>query len=141
MFSCSLEPQLFIGFFFLFYFLFHSVQALNELCESQGWDIEVTAGHIGQIDVNIPWNALMSEDSSIELTDLYFELRPKSRPKDGASMIESMWSSMSSSMQLAKDCLQHEGNNGGAGSGLAGAQNPPMEGLERFAQIIDNGNV
>lgn len=78
----------------------------------------------------------MSEDSSIELTDLYFELRPKSRPKDGASMIESMWSSMSSSMQLAKDCLEHEGNSGG---GTAGAQNPPMEGLERFAQIIDNG--
>lgn len=122
----------------MFFCHFVVVQALNELCESQGWDIEVTAGHIGQIDVNIPWNALMSEDSSIELTDLYFELRPKSRPKDGASMIESMWSSMSSSMQLAKDCLEHEGNAGG-GSGAAGAQNPPMEGLERFAQIIDNG--
>lgn len=84
----------------------------------------------------------MSEDSFIELTDLYFELRPKSRPKDGASMIESMWSSMSSSMQLAKDCLEHEGNSGGTGGGsgsAAGAQNPQMEGLERFAQIIDNG--
>lgn len=105
---------------------------MNELCESQGWDIEVTAGHIGQIDVNIPWNALMSEDSFIEITDLYFELRPKCRPKDGvASMIESMWSSMSSSMQLAKDCLEHEAGGN--------AQNPPMEGLERFAQIIDNG--
>lgn len=108
---------------------------MNELCESQGWDIEVTAGHIGQIDLNIPWNALMSEDSSIEVTDLYFELRPKSRPKDGASMIESMWSSMSSSMQLAKDCLEHEGSGGNT----TGAQNPAMEGLERFAQIIDNG--
>lgn len=82
----------------------------------------------------------MSEDSFIELTDLYFELRPKSRPKDGASVIESMWSSMSSSMQLAKDCLEHEGNSGEAGGGgTAAAQNPPMEGLERFAQIIDNG--
>lgn len=102
------------------------------MCESQGWDIEVKAGHIGKIDVNIPWNALMSEDSFIEITELYFELRPKSRPKDGASMIESMWSSMSSSMQLAKDCLEHESG--------PNPQNPPMEGLERFAQIIDNGN-
>lgn len=112
---------------------------MNELCESQGWDIEVTAGHIGQIDLNIPWNALMSEDSSIEVTDLYFELRPKSRPKDGASMIESMWSSMSSSMQLAKDCFEHEGSGVGGGGSTTGAQNPAMEGLERFAQIIDNG--
>lgn len=101
------------------------------MCECQGWDIEVKAGHIGKIDVNIPWNALMSEDSFIEITELYFELRPKSRPKDGASMIESMWSSMSSSMQLAKDCLEHESG--------PNPPNQPMEGLERFAQIIDNG--
>lgn len=45
-------------------------------------------------------------------------------------MIESMWSSMSSSMQLARDCLEREGG--------ANTQNAPMEGLERFAQIIDN---
>lgn len=106
-------------------------QALNDLCENQGWDIEVKAGHIGKIDVNIPWNALMSEDSFVEITELYFELRPKCRPKDGASMIESMWSSMSSSMQLAKDCLEHESG--------PNPTNQPMEGLERFAQIIDNG--
>lgn len=109
--------------------LFYS-QALNELCESQAWDIEVTAGHIGKIVVNIPWNALMSEDTCIEVSDLYFEIRPKCRPKDGTSMIESMWSSMSSSMQLARDCLEREGG--------PTVQNAPMEGLERFAQIIDN---
>lgn len=48
-------------------------------------------------------------------------------------MLESMWSSMSSSMQLAQECLEKDedipmtpqGNN--------------MDGLERFAQIIDNG--
>lgn len=74
----------------------------------------------------------MSEDSFIEITDLYFELRPKCRPKDGTSMIESMWSSMSSSMQLAKDCLEHESSS---------PQNQPMEGLERFAQIIDSGKL
>lgn len=106
---------------------------MNDLCESQGWDIEIKAGNIGQIDVNIPWNALMSEDSLIEISDLYLEGRPKSRPKDGASMIESMWSSMSSSMQLARDCLEHE-------SGPS-SQNQPMEGLERFAQIIDSGEL
>ena len=107
-----------------------SFQALNELCENQAWDIEVTDGTIGQIVVNIPWNALLSEDSCIEITDLYLELRPKYRPKDGTTMIESMWSSMSSSMQLAKDCIAQEGGV---------SQISPMEGLERFAQVIDNG--
>lgn len=101
------------------------------MCENQGWDIEIKAGSIGQIDVNIPWNALMSEDSLIEISDLYLECRPKSRPKNGSSMIESMWSSMSSSMQLARDCLEHE--NGPS------THNQPLEGLERFAQIIDSG--
>lgn len=80
----------------------------------------------------------MKDDSFIKLTGLYFELRPKSRPKDGPSMIESIWSSMSSSMQLAKDCLEHEGIGDGS---TAGAQNTPMEGLERFAQVIDNGKA
>lgn len=75
----------------------------------------------------------MSEDSFIEITGLYFELRPKSRRKDCASVIESIWSSMSSSMQLARDCLEQEG-----GLSVGAAPNAPMEGLERFAQVIDN---
>lgn len=103
------------------------------MCENQGWDIEVKAGHIGKIDVNIPWNSLMQEDSYVEIKDLYLEIRPKCRPKDGASMIESMWSSMSSSMQLAKDCLEQEIGTS--------SSNQPMEGLERFAQIIDSGKM
>lgn len=106
-------------------------QAINEVLESQAVDIEVVAGNIGKIELNVPWNALMSEDTNVEVNKPFLHLRPKCRPKDGASMIESMWSSMSSSMQLAKDCLEQE--NGSSSS------NQPMEGLERFAQIIDNG--
>lgn len=47
-------------------------------------------------------------------------------------MLESMWSSMSSSMQLAQDCLEKEGE-----TPLLPANT--IEGLERFAQLIDNG--
>jgi len=53
-------------------------------------------------------------------------------------MLESMWSSMSSSMQLAQDCLDK--NNEDAGPSIA-AQQTTMEGLERFAQTIDNGKL
>lgn len=108
-------------------------QALNDVCECQGWCIEVIGGRIGSIKVNVPWNALMSEDSSIEVTGLFINIKPLARQKDGTSMLESMWSSMSSSMQLAQDCLEKEG------SGLSAAKK--MEGLECFAQTIDNGIV
>lgn len=45
-------------------------------------------------------------------------------------MLESMWSSMSSSMQLAAECLREE----------AGPQESnPVEGIEMFAHAIDSG--
>lgn len=104
----------------------NNLQALNELCENQAWDIEVTSGSIGQIDLAVPWHAFLTESTCVELSQVKLELRPKCRPKDGTSMIESMWSSMSSSMQLAKDCLDRDGG---------GTQ---IEAMERFAQYIDN---
>lgn len=103
------------------------------MCESQGWCIEVVGGRIDSVTVDIPWNSLMSADSSMEVTGLYMCVRPVPRQQDGTSMLESMWSSMSSSMQLAQDCLEQEG------AGLSTAKK--MEGLECFAQTIDNGKT
>ncbi|GAB0095176.1 Autophagy-related protein 2 [Sergentomyia squamirostris] len=108
-------------------------EALNELCQSQGWALEVIEGYLGSVTVNIPWNALMTEDSFIEVSGMYLALKPKPTTKEGQSVLESMWSSMSSSMQLAQDCMDREGEN------LAqNVQMTAMEGIERFAQIIDN---
>lgn len=47
-------------------------------------------------------------------------------------MFESMWSCMTSSMQLAQECLQQE-------EGLDNTRAPP-EGLELFANTIDSSN-
>lgn len=47
------------------------------------------------------------------------------------SMFESMWSSMSNSMQIAQDCIQQEDLNK-----LEHA--PPLEGIETFAQHIES---
>lgn len=46
-------------------------------------------------------------------------------------MLESMWSSMSSSMQLAQECLEKNEDQ-------ELAESSSMEGLEKFAQTIDN---
>lgn len=110
-------------------------QALNDLCEGQGWGIEVLCGHIGAVTVNIPYEAPLAKDSSIEVTNLSISLRPKARVTDGTSMFESMWSSMSSSMQLAQECLQRES---GCAESPSAAPTSTIEGLEKFAQIIDN---
>ncbi|XP_029712827.1 autophagy-related protein 2 homolog A [Aedes albopictus] len=110
-------------------------QALNDLCEGQGWGIEVICGHIGAVTVNIPYEAPLAKDSSIEVTNLSISLRPKARVTDGTSMFESMWSSMSSSMQLAQECLERES---GCAESPSAASTNAIEGLEKFAQIIDN---
>lgn len=97
----------------------------------------MTGGRIGTITVNVPWNAMMTDDSYIRVEGLYITVRPLARQKDGTSMLESMWSSMSSSMQLAQDCLAKDGD---AAASITAASNP-MDGIERFAQIIDNSKL
>lgn len=53
-------------------------------------------------------------------------------------MFESMWSSMSSSMQLAQECLEKTEDEEAAS---ASTNTPNMEGLEKFAQTIDNSKT
>lgn len=93
-------------------------------------------GHLGSVTVNVPWNALMSEDGYIEIANLYLAIKPKpieQTATDGKSVLESMFSSMSSSMQLAQDCMERERLT------PANLQATAMEGLEKFAMTIDNG--
>lgn len=44
-------------------------------------------------------------------------------------MLESMWNSFSSSMQMAEDCLKQD---------MEQDQGSPLEGLEMFAQMIES---
>lgn len=50
------------------------------------------------------------------------------------SMFESMWSSMTSSMQLAEECMKQDAVNNQIGGSEA------YEGIEKFAQMIDSCN-
>ena len=82
------------------------------------------------MSVSIPWLTLLSDASYVEVTGLRVTVQPKQRSDTGTSMFESMWSnSMSSSMQLAQECLQQD-NNAATSQGL--------EGVEIFAQRIDS---
>ncbi|XP_023297749.2 autophagy-related protein 2 homolog A [Lucilia cuprina] len=116
------------------------VEALNELLDAQGWPFEFTDGQIGLLTVSVPWNALMTNDSSIEASDVVLCLRPVKRAHEGhESMIESMWSSVSSSLQLAEECMrQEEEEEDESECTSRGVATGTIAGLEKFAETIDN---
>ncbi|CAB3388360.1 Hypothetical predicted protein [Cloeon dipterum] len=104
------------------------VQALNELSTQQKLPFWFVEGSLAQVCVSVPWTSLLSDSSYVEICGLSITVRPKHRVDTGASMLESMWNSFSSSMQLAEDCLKQDMEQDA----------PPLEGLEKFAQMIES---
>ncbi|XP_028161137.1 autophagy-related protein 2 homolog A-like isoform X2 [Ostrinia furnacalis] len=104
-------------------------EALNELGDTQNWPLEIVDGHMREITVTIPWSTLLKDDSIVEVNGLSLTVQPKVRQEAVSSMLESMWSSMSSSMQLAAECLREEDGP---------QETNPVEGIEMFAHTIDS---
>ncbi|XP_047512068.1 autophagy-related protein 2 homolog A isoform X1 [Pieris napi] len=104
-------------------------EALNELGDSQNWPLEIVDGHMQGITVTVPWSTLLKDDSVVEINGLSLTVQPKVRVEPVSSMLESMWSSMSSSMQLAAECLREE---------TGPQETNPVEGIEMFAHAIDS---
>uniref|UniRef100_A0A665UX69 Autophagy related 2B n=1 Tax=Echeneis naucrates TaxID=173247 RepID=A0A665UX69_ECHNA len=104
--------------------------SLNELLETADAPFEVIAGFIQTISLTVPWAALLQENCALEVKGLEMVLRPRPR---AASGIEPMyWSSfMTSSMQLAKECLSQKLTDD------IGESFQPFEGLEKFAETIE----
>lgn len=72
----------------------------------------------------------MSVSSELRGGDWFENDSSTKRTDDETSMFESLWSSMTSSIQLAQECLQQDFNNSG--------NQQPLEGIELFAQTIDS---
>ncbi|XP_034050816.1 autophagy-related protein 2 homolog B isoform X2 [Thalassophryne amazonica] len=104
--------------------------SLNELLETADAPFEVTTGFIQTISLTVPWAALLQENCALEVKGLEMVFRPRPRLASG---IEPMyWSSfMTSSMQLAKECLSQKLTDD------MGENFQPFEGLERFAETIE----
>uniref|UniRef100_A0A8C9TCK3 Autophagy related 2B n=1 Tax=Scleropages formosus TaxID=113540 RepID=A0A8C9TCK3_SCLFO len=98
--------------------------SLNEILESVDAPFEVTEGFIKTISLTVPWAFLLQENCALEVTGLEMVFRPRPQPM--------YWSSfMTSSMQLAKECLNQRLTDE-LGEGLQ-----PLEGLEKFAETIE----
>ncbi|CAG9820878.1 unnamed protein product [Phaedon cochleariae] len=107
------------------------IQALNELGEKQNWPMEFVDGYIEKLQLIIPWASILKDPSFVEVKGLKITVQPKQRHESATSMFESMWNSMTSSMQLAEECAKQDAAN---------TDNPTQsyEGLELFAQTIDS---
>lgn len=105
------------------------VWAVNELLESLGAPLEIVDGFVSSITVTIPWQALLTDHCTLEVTGLQITCRPKYRTSGGWDS-QGWSSSMTSSMQLAQECLKDPPET---------SEEPPapLEGLEMFAQTIE----
>ncbi|KAM4664267.1 autophagy-related protein 2 homolog B isoform 2-T2 [Discoglossus pictus] len=102
--------------------------SLNELLDSADAPLEVTEGFIQAISLYVPWGALLQESCALEVKGLEMVLRPRPRLKSGSEPM--YWSSfMTSSMQLAKECLSQPTDEQ--------ETSQPFEGLEKFAETIE----
>ncbi|KAG7510053.1 hypothetical protein JOB18_012075 [Solea senegalensis] len=104
--------------------------SLNELLETADAPFEVIAGFIQTISLTVPWAALLQENCSLEIKGLEMALRP--RPRVASGLEPMYWSSfMTSSLQLAKECLSQKLTDD------MGESFQPFEGLEKFAETIE----
>uniref|UniRef100_A0A7N6ANQ9 Autophagy related 2A n=1 Tax=Anabas testudineus TaxID=64144 RepID=A0A7N6ANQ9_ANATE len=105
------------------------VWAVNELLESLGAPLEIVDGFVSSIEVTIPWQALLTDHCTLKVSGLQITCRPKYRTSGGWDS-QGWSSSMTSSMQLAQECLKDPPE--------ASEEPPaPLEGLEMFAQTIE----
>ncbi|XP_077587556.1 autophagy-related protein 2 homolog B isoform X1 [Stigmatopora nigra] len=104
--------------------------SLNELLETADAPFEIIAGFIQSISLTVPWAALLHDNCALEIKGLEMVFRPRPRVASGAEPM--YWSSfMTSSMQLAKECLSQKLTDD------MGESFQPFEGLEKFAETIE----
>ncbi|KAL7978365.1 hypothetical protein Chor_014904 [Crotalus horridus] len=106
------------------------VWSVNEFLQSVGAPLEVLDGFIDSIAVTIPWSALVTENCTVEVSGLQITCRPKYRQGPAGPEGQSWASSMTTSMQLAQECLKEQTEE-------PSDPTQPLEGLEMFAQTIE----
>ncbi|XP_046500229.1 autophagy-related protein 2 homolog A isoform X1 [Equus quagga] len=107
------------------------IWSVNEVLESMESPLELVEGFVGSIEVAVPWAALLTDHCTVHVSGLQLTLQPRQGPAGpGAADSQSWASCMTTSLQLAQECLR---------DGLPEPSEPPqpLEGLEMFAQTIE----
>uniref|UniRef100_A0A8C0MMK1 Autophagy related 2A n=1 Tax=Canis lupus familiaris TaxID=9615 RepID=A0A8C0MMK1_CANLF len=106
------------------------IWSVNEVLESIESPLELVEGFVGSIEVAVPWAALLTDHCTVHVSGLQLTLQPRQGPGPGAADSQTWASCMTTSLQLAQECLR---------DGLPEPSEPPqpLEGLEMFAQTIE----
>ncbi|XP_073073660.1 autophagy-related protein 2 homolog A isoform X2 [Manis javanica] len=106
------------------------IWSVNEVLESIESPLELVEGFVGSIEVAVPWAALLTDHCTVHVSGLQLILQPRQGPGPGPADSQSWASCMTTSLQLAQECLR---------DGLPEPSEPPqpLEGLEMFAQTIE----
>ncbi|XP_005384601.1 PREDICTED: autophagy-related protein 2 homolog A isoform X3 [Chinchilla lanigera] len=106
------------------------IWAVNEVLESMELPLELVDGFFSSIEVAVPWAALLTDHCTVQVSGLQLTLQPRQGPGPGAADSQTWASCMTTSLQLAQECLR---------DGLSEPSEPPqlLEGLEMFAQTIE----
>ncbi|OBS81535.1 hypothetical protein A6R68_20268 [Neotoma lepida] len=104
--------------------------SVNEVLRSMESPLELVEGFVSSIEVAVPWAALLTDHCTVCVSGLQLVLQPRQGPGPGAADSQSWASCMTTSLQLAQECLRE---------GLPEPSEPPqpLEGLEMFAQTIE----
>lgn len=106
------------------------IWSVNEVLESMESPLELVEGFVGSIEVAVPWAALLTDHCTVHVSGLQLTLQPRQGPGPGAADSQSWASCMTTSMQLAQECLRD-------GPPEPSEPPQPLEGLEMFAQTIE----
>ncbi|XP_062051867.1 autophagy-related protein 2 homolog A isoform X3 [Lepus europaeus] len=106
------------------------IWSVNEVLESMESPLELVEGFVGSIEVAVPWAALLTDHCTVRVSGLQLTLQPRQSPGPGPADSQSWASCMTTSLQLAQECLR---------AGMPEPSEPPqpLEGLEMFAQTIE----
>lgn len=118
------------------------IHALNEVAEQLNLPFKFIDGYIREILVNIPWRNLFGENCFVGISGLKLVLQPKQRDGD-ISLVDSMIDSMSTSMQIAQECLSQVTQNEDAKiyetpvDKIKESESSSIDAIEHFARAID----
>ncbi|XP_076971909.1 autophagy-related protein 2 homolog A isoform X2 [Tamandua tetradactyla] len=106
------------------------IWSVNKVLESLDLPLELVEGFVGSIEVAVPWAALLTDHCTVRVEGLQLTLQPRQGPGPGAADLQSWASGMTTSLQLAQECLRDEPPK-------PSEPPQPLEGLEMFAQTIE----
>ncbi|KAL5272819.1 hypothetical protein ACHWQZ_G000851 [Mnemiopsis leidyi] len=102
-----------------------NTETLNDLLDQLNLPFEITEGFIGRVSIDVPWQALVSSSTNVEVEGLEITVQPKHYCATVTTSMMDSVRNMTSSLVLAQHVMEEEVDT-------------KLEGLEAFAHMIES---